>query len=350
MLSAILSRQCDKKLLLLFTIFWLASAQADEVILQDGSVLKGEVVDKEKDVLKFKTSFAGTINIKWEQVKKLHVDKPVKILLDNEEIILANTITKDEQQVTLEQDIKESSTTMNSLDNAYINPPEWRQGIGYKFSGRFNFALKSQQGNTVKDELDLDGRAEFRWVDERLQFTGELENDTSSDETTSDNWLLISRFDRFYEKRLYRGGFLSIEHDRFADLRIRTIGGLHMGKEFYKSRALNLDASIGLAYIYEDNYTVADDRYFAGVWGLDYDNYMFDEFTQFYHRQLGRWSLEDTRRLIFKSWTGFRFPLVHGFFGDILASVELEADYDSQPNPGVGTTDTTFRIKLGYQW
>ncbi len=328
----------------------LSLAYADEVILIDGSHLKGEVVEKETDVLQFKTNFAGTLRIKWAQVKKLHVDKPVKILLDNKHIIQANSISNNEKQVTIKLDENQSTTTMSSLDKAYINPPQWKQGIGYKFSGRFNFALKSQHGNTVKEELDLDGRTEFRRVDDRLQFTGELEHDTNYSSQTADNWLLLSRYDRFYEKRRYRGGFLSLDHDRFTDLQLRSIAGLHLGQEFYKSKDLNLDASVGLAYVYENNYSAADDRYLAGVWSLEYDNFMFDEFTQFYHRQLGRWNLEDTQRVILKSWTGFRFPLVHGFFGNIVASVELEADYDSQPNAGIGTTDTTYRIKMGYEW
>jgi len=322
------------------------------VILKDGSHLQGEVVEKEKTTLLFKTSFAGTLSIKWDQVKTLQVDKPVKILLDNEEIIQANTIIKSEDQVVLELSENESSTVMNSIDTAYINPPEWKQGIGYKFSGRFNFSLKSQHGNTVKDEVDMDGKAEFRRVAERLTFIGELENDTSLDQRTADNWLLTSQYDKFYNKYQYYGGFLTMEHDQFADLELRAIAGILSGEEFYHSRLLNLDASVGIAYVYEQNYEAADDQYFAGVWKLNYDNFMFDEFTQFYHRHTGQWNLEDLDRVIIKSWTGFRFPLHRGFldFGDIVASVELEADYDSQPNPGVGTTDTTYRIKLGYMW
>jgi len=45
-------------------------------------------------------------------------------------------------------------------------------------------------------------------------------------------------------------------------------------------------------------------------------------------------------------WTGLRAPIVSGF----IASAEYEIDYDSKPAVEVETTDTTFKLKLGYEW
>jgi hypothetical protein len=42
----------------------------------------------------------------------------------------------------------------------------------------------------------------------------------------------------------------------------------------------------------------------------------------------------------------FLFPLQSG----IIASAEVELEYDSQPNTGDNKTDTTYRLKIGYQW
>ncbi len=42
---------------------------ADELTLKDGSKLNGEVLSKEKNSLRFKTTFAGPLTIKWDQVR-----------------------------------------------------------------------------------------------------------------------------------------------------------------------------------------------------------------------------------------------------------------------------------------
>jgi len=79
---------------------------------------------------------------------------------------------------------------------------------------------------------------------------------------------------------------------------------------------------------------------------MNYDQYFFDEFVQFYHRHSGRLDLEDTDKYILKSWTGLRFPLEYGFS----VTGEVQADYDSQPSSGVHKTDTTYLFKLGYDF
>ena len=63
-------------LLLTAALLPAQQAYADELIMKDGSRLIGEVVKRENGTLEFKTSYAGVINISWDEVAELHADEP----------------------------------------------------------------------------------------------------------------------------------------------------------------------------------------------------------------------------------------------------------------------------------
>ena len=64
------------------------TASADELIMRDGSRLLGEVVKRtDQGVLHFKTSYAGEIKVKWDQVAELKSDKPMEFLLEDDSTV-----------------------------------------------------------------------------------------------------------------------------------------------------------------------------------------------------------------------------------------------------------------------
>lgn len=335
---------------LLVFIFFIAvsfCSAADTLVMKDGSVLMGEILQQEKNTLNFKTSYAGVIKIKWNQVKTFQSDKITTIMLVTDELINTRYVSNLGDDITqIKKEGEEWQTAFKTHNVAYINPDPWRLGEGYKISAKANVSLKSQHGNTIKDEFDLDGRLEFRSLLDRYTFTGTLENDNSRGSKTADNWLLSGKYDYFTSKQRYVGAELSFERDRFTDLEMRTTLGPHTGYQFYESKALNLRAEAGLVKVYENNIESLDQDYMAINWYINYDQFFLDDWTQFYHEQRGLWDVEKTDKITFTSWTGFRFPLRSG----IVASAEVELEYDSKPQPSVHRTDTTYRLKIGYQW
>jgi hypothetical protein len=109
---------------------------------------------------------------------------------------------------------------------------------------------------------------------------------------------------------------------------------------------MNLSTEIGPMYTDEDFDTDEDDDYIALGWAINFDKYLFEEFMQFYHRQTGLWSMDDTGNLVWNTWTGLRFPLNWGF----VASTEMQVEYDSGAANNKDEVDTTYTLKLGYMW
>jgi len=342
---------------ILLTLFLLFAATlvpgqlawADELLMKDGSRLIGEVVKRDNGTLEFKTSYAGVIKVKWDEVAELHADEPMKLMLDDESTRTAKHIRSDEEGLfvyddDIEPDLSEPSLAQEEL--AYINPAPWRTGDGYKLDGHINFALQKERGNTDKDEIDVDGDMIWRFKADRFTTFGEFERDRSNNKKTKDKWKLDNSYDHFFTKRWYAGAYLGFEHDQFADLNLRSIIGPKVGYQWFESKELNLSTEVGPLYTDEDFDTDPDNDYIALGWGINFDKYLFSELMQIYHRQTGLWSMADTSDVVWNTWTGLRFPLIWRF----VASTEINYEYDSGAASGADKTDTKYTLKLGYQW
>ncbi len=318
-------------------------ASADELIMNDGSRLLGEVIKRENGTLEFKTTYAGVIKVKWAEVSELHTDRPMQLMLDDKSTRTAQQIRNTEDGIYLDDDIE---PTFAQSELAFINPEPWRTGEGYKLGGRANFALDKERGNTDKDEINIDGDLTWRFRHDRFKTYGELERDRNNNQKIKDKWKLLNNYDHFLNKKWYAGTFLGFEHDRFADLNLRTIIGPKTGYQWFEGKDMNLSTEIGPMYTDEDFDKDEDDDYVALGWGINFDKFLFEEFMQFYHRQTGLWNLSDTGDLVWNTWTGLRFPLAMGF----VASTEMKVEYNSGAAKGKDDVDTTYRLKLGYQW
>jgi len=321
---------------------------ADELIMNDGSRLLGEVIKRENRTLTFKTTYAGVISVKWAEVSKLHTDKPMKLMLDDGSTLTAQQIRNTDDGIYLDEDIEPdlSRPSLAQSRLTFINPDPWRTGEGYKLSGHANFSLQKERGNTDKDEIDVDGDLTWRFLHDRFRVFGELERDHSNNKKTKDKWKLSNAYDHFLTKKWFAGAVLGFEHDRFADLNLRTTVGPKMGYQWFEGKAMNLSTEAGPIYVNEDFNKDEDDDYVSLGWGINFDKFLFGDFMQFYHRQTGLWNLQDTSNLVLDTWTGLRFPLAWGF----VASTELQVDFDSGAAKDADEVDTTYTLKLGYAW
>lgn len=319
---------------------------ADELLIRDGSRLVGEVIKREQGTLQFKTSFAGVIAVRWEEVVELKSDKSMKIVLDDETTISARHIRNTAQALILEGESGLPTQTLEQSTVMSINPEPWRTGEGYKLSGIVNLALQKERGNTDKDEIDVDGDLTWRFGGDRFKVIGELERDRSNNKKTKGKWKLNNSYDHFLTKKWFVGAVLGFEHDQFADLNLRTHAGPKVGYQWFEGQLMNLSTAAGPIYVKEDFSTQPNNDFLASGWVIDFDRYLFQEFVQFYHRQTGLWNLEEPSDVVWDTWTGLRFPIVIGF----VASTELQTEYDRGAAKDTDRLDTTYRLKLGYRW
>lgn len=296
--------------------------------MANGDRLTGTVLEADRNTVVLKTVYAGTIAIERGQVQSLHRD-PTPARND--------TVVSDVQQRTVAQQ-PTAERTESGKASAFAS--------GSEFSGRINVALSSDKGNSEQTEIDLDYELGYRRGWHRAESIGSFEFDTDDGDRTTDNWSTYNRYSRHFPSRWYAVLWLALKHDRFADLRLRTLGGPALGYLAFEGEALNLSVEVGPMVLREDFYGQSDNDLLGPGWFLNYDQLVWKDRVQLYHRQFGYLALSGEDKRLWQAWTGLRVPLSGGFTG----SVEFEYDFDSAPAMAAKTTDTTLRLKLGYQW
>jgi putative salt-induced outer membrane protein YdiY len=321
------------------------SVMADELVMKDGSRLMGKIIKQDDGVIDFETSYAGVIKVKWQEVSEMIADEPITVLLENGETREAMNAKPVEAGVVI-TDESGTAETLALDEVAYVNPEPWRLGKGMRWTGNINVDLNYERGNSDKDEYHGDWKTTLRWRDDRIKFYGDYEREKSNNQLTDDNWRINGRYDHFVTEKFFYGANLGMEHDRPADLQRRTIVGPLIGYEFYESTAMNLDVAGGPQYVNEEFYANDNRDYLALGWAVDFDRFLIPGRIQFYHRHRGLLEPGDTDNLVWDAWTGFRFPIYAG----IVATTEVLVEYDGGAPDGVDDTDTTYNLKLGYQW
>jgi hypothetical protein len=90
-----------------------------------------------------------------------------------------------------------------------------------------------------------------------------------------------------------------------------------------------------------------DDSFSAAQWGVEYDQFFFDNTIQLFHRNFGYWSFDDSENWLIKTRQGVRYPIYKGF----TATLQYNYDYDNQPSPDARTDwDWRLLFLLGYQF
>jgi hypothetical protein len=196
-----------------------------------------------------------------------------------------------------------------------------------------SFSLSDEQGNTDKSEIDFDYQVEYRRGWHRLRSRGALELDTNDAEKTTDKWATFNQYSRLFPARWYAAAWLALKHDRFADLRLRTLGGPALGYLAFEGDALNLAVKSGPAVLGDDFYDQPDQDSFGAAWLLRYDQLVWQGRLQPYHRQFGYVALDGKDKRLWQSWTGLRVPPGRGLQRQPGARVRL------RQRPGRGGQD-----------
>lgn len=333
-------------LLIIISVAFLISGNsfADEVRLKNGDKLTGQVVKMEADKLILKTTYAGEIIINWQEVAAVMTDASVKVVLKDETALEGNTEDVEDGKMKLDTGKLEAPATFNLADVKAINPEPVKT---VKITVRANASVTNERGNTQSDNYYLDGEFVARTKKNRYKIGGEFTNEKADGVTTSQNWVAYGNYSHFLNEKWYLFADTLSEHDEFKDLNLRSTLGAGAGYQFFETPLLNLSISVGLSMV-DENFDLAEDNdYSAGQWSVNYDQYFFDKFVQFFHVNTGFISLEDANDWFLKTRTGLRFPLYKG----LTATLQYNFDWDNQPSVAAETEeDTKFIFLLGYEF
>lgn len=320
---------------------------ADEVMLRNGDRMTGKVIRQAHGKLELETSYAGTVTIDWSAVQDVRLDEPASVLLDDDSVVAVRSVVRDQRQVELDAVGSIEPVKVAPERVRVIRPEPWEIGNGRKISGRVNIGFDDESGNSESSELDLDATLSYRRRWDEFETYGQLEYDTTRGIKTTENWTLLNKYTRRFPKTPWYGAFwLRLKHDRFADIRLRSVAGPALGYRFDSLDNAELSAEVGSIHLYEDFYDTDNNEFWGPGVFVDYQQDLLNGRLQFYLHGMGFSAADNTGKDLWMSWMGLRVPLTGGF----VCSLEYEIDYDSEPAIETRTTDKTLRFKVGYEW
>jgi len=333
------------------------TAAADQVDLANGDRLTGTVVRKDGDQLVLKTSYAGEIKIAWTDVARVQTDQPMSLVLSDQSLAQAHTIGTPSRATTqpsttgesTEQDktrAEEAPPVIPADNVAYINAGPGVDLLGVRWKGRINVGGSGNRGNSDTDNLHIDGEAVARLQRERYTLNGVLDRGKDRGLVTKQASRVSGKYDRFIQPTWYGYALASVEEDRFRDIDRRTTLGAGLGHQLYEDERTNLSIEGGLNHVRTDYSLAPDESYPALRWALKFDHKLQSSELQVFHSHEVLSDLQRAERTFVRSQTGLRIPLLQS----LLATAQLNIDYDNAPAPGKVKSDRTYLFTVGYRW
>ncbi len=303
-------------------------AQADRVTLANGDRLTGKVVRLGKDKLTLETKYAGKIEIRREEVAGIEADEPLEVLRRGQGAL------------------SRAQGALPLPEIAFVNPTPEQSGIGVAYKGRLTLSVAEVRGNSESGTALVDSALEARSRRFRWEVGLNATRASESGRQTASHWLAHGSYDHFVDPRHFYYGRASVERDRFSGVNLRATLGGGYGLQLRDGERTKLDVRAGLEAVSLDAVDGPTDDYPALGWGVRYRHKVFAERAEVFHEQDGYWNLERARDLTLRTRTGLRVPVIDR----LDASLQLNVDWDHDPEPGRHATDSTLLFGLGYAW
>lgn len=345
---------------------------ADQVILKNGDIISGKVINKSGDTLTFNTTYAGDLKISWKEISTLSTDSPVATLLDDDSYLNTSLLPAESGAVRItvrngkagaqeetssangngsssfdEADIQNQAYGLNDI--LYINPTPEESGRGYRYSGRANLAISDTSGNSNYQQVHLDAEIQKRARDWRYTVGGEANRARDEDTTSVSNRRLYGSYDSFYTRTDFLYAHAALEQDRFRDIRSRRVLGVGYGYQVYETENTKLSLKGGPDLVSVERYEAPDEAFGALGWHVDFTHKMthFSSVPiEIFHLQDGYRGFNSDGDILVKTRSGLRIPLSK----DFVATAQYNLNWENNPAPGRSSTDRQLLVGIGYMF
>ncbi len=313
-----------------------AETYSDALVLKNGDRISGEMLGSNRNgMILFDTPYGQTLEIPAADIQSF---QPAQ---------RAATYKLAPAGAAKTQQVKEADPPVSEPDSAARDPEADESTTENKiWSGQINAGASLDDGNSNKKDIALDGEASARFDKNRIILGGKFNWAEEEDAITENDSEISAEYDRFLTEKWFAGGRVKFQTDDIEKLDLRSRYGLFSGYQFYEREDLNLAVRAGADYIREEFENTETESDIAASWALDYEQSFLDQFFRAFHNHDLSVPVDETDAFLFESNSGVRIPV-----GEHLTSTaEISFDWDNKPPPGIREEDTTYSLKLGYDW
>ncbi len=322
----------------------------DIVILKDGSVIYGEVIEMMGGLLQIKSSMADDlINVKWAEVNKLRVTHPIPFHLKEGNVLVGTAEEGDPGMIKLKAEPTGSMMTVPMDSVTQVNPLVQPQII---YTGDLNASYAQATGNSHLRSISLVGNLVARSEQRRLTIQGRYVYGDNAGSLITRNARGTIKLDHFITKRFFWYESVYLENDRFQGIKLRTSISSGPGYQWiergdlpglFKDMTLYIEA--GPAYFNEDRIDpIPDTISFRGRVAMKLDWPILNGKIALHHDDEMFPSLQNFSEFYFTMNNGVHFKILDG----LTSGFQVTTRYDNRPLAGKTKTDNLYLLTLGY--
>lgn len=325
-----------------------AATKPDEVVLKDGTVIRGTIVSMLGGALKINNAAVdgGSVSVKFSEVARIVSETTHTFQLTDETRVVGKPRIDENSQLVVDTELQ-GTVPLNLGHVAFINPPPVK---AVRHKGSINLSGKISDGNTRTKSANAQVEYEARSETNRLTIRGDWNYAEDSGALSARNASGSLKYDYFFSPRGFAYVNSVFQGDDFADLNLRTTLGAGLGYQFVDSTkdggSVDFYEEAGISFFDEDFDMAKDERYAAARisgkldWAVKPGKIAFFHFHEFYS------GLEDKDDLYADTKTGFRFTILDNFF----ALLQVNYRWDNTPAAGANRSDAEYLWGLGYSF
>lgn len=243
-------RRLPCALTIIFAFMPCVSLRADFVTVKNGDTLNGEIQGLEKGKLAFKTSYAGTVNIAWDQVVALESVKPLEIEVSNGKRIRGIIEPNENQLAITNEDV---TTDVKTIEVVGMIPMEDGDPPGFweRLNGSVDLGYSFTRGNSRLNQSSLGVSGDYRREGYKLQ--GHIRSlfSQQDDAPTVSRHTANGRYDLYLSPRSFSFALAGLERNDRQRLALRSTAGGGFGWSLLKSKSNELSVLGGVTYTNE---------------------------------------------------------------------------------------------------
>ncbi|MBN1422101.1 MAG: DUF481 domain-containing protein [Planctomycetes bacterium] len=328
---------------LLVGVLVAAPALADQVVLQNGDRITGEVVKLDGKTVEMKAEGGAAHTIPRDQIATIATENEMVIGLPDGRLVNGRVESPQPSRVRVVP-VTGDPFEIGMSELSAINPVEKEKTEWERWSAKATLAVTIKDGNSHSKTASARGFLSRRGENTRLSFRAGWDYVQTEGVLSERSTFGEGRFDYFITKRLFAYTAHLFEGSYSQRLDLRYTGSLGLGYQFIEEKTMNLSAGAGAAYVKEQYKDSAnDDEYVAGTATLHFDWKITDSllFVEDLTAYSGLERVEDFRGV---SETSLTATLTN----HLGATAMIVFEYDNTPAAGRKRTDTTYILGLTY--
>jgi len=320
-------------------------ALADQLVLNNGDTLQGDIVSIADGQMVFNSPVLGELKIAMSKLQSFSSDETVKLQLVDGSVIeprLGSSASGFIELADIENPQTLAVNQIRGINPAPGKPVEW---TGKLFAG-----LNVQTGNTEAQDMDLDVKATRETKGDRIILDARYEEDRREDDTSGDlstskrYYALGGHYDYFVSERTYIYGDARTEKETTANLdqRIKLGGG--SGYRWLETSRTRFEVEGGLSWVSEEFTNNSNDEEYTALRAATRLTHDLTSDIGFFNEAEWLVSLDDSEDQLFSMDTGLAYQ-VNGHL-----SLEAKLHYDWDKSPSAGNKKDDSRYVFGVSW